>query len=91
MNRIAVPILIYKPESNLIGESNEIAQHIDIFPTVLDLIGFDRPFRSWGRSLVSKEKDIEPYLINYNTNNYHFMKGNYICVFDGKKRLDFIV
>lgn len=89
VNRIAVPILIYKPGSSLIGENKEIAQHIDIFPTVLDLIGFNRPFRSWGRSLVSKEKDIEPYLINYNTNNYHFMKGNYICVFDGKKAIGF--
>lgn len=89
VNRIAVPIMIFKPGSNLIGENKAIAQHIDIFPTVLDLIGFDRPFRSWGRSLVSKEKDIEPYLINYNTNNYHFMKGNYICVFDGKKAIGF--
>lgn len=89
INRIAVPIMIYKPESNLIGECNEIAQHIDIFPTVLDMIGFDRTFRSWGRSLVSKEKDIAPYVINYNTNNYHFMKGDYICVFDGKKAIGF--
>ena len=89
MNRLAVPILIYKPNSDLVGESNEIAQHMDIFPTVMDMIGYDKPFRSWGRSLLTKEKDIEPYLINYNTGNYYFMKDGYICVFDGSKVIGF--
>lgn len=89
INRNAVPILIYKPNSNLVGEDNTIAQHIDIFPTVLDLIGYDKPFRSWGRSLVDKSNPKKPFLINYNTNNYHFMRGNYICVFDGKNATGF--
>ena len=89
INRNAVPILIYKPNSNLVGVDKTIVQHIDIFPTVLDLIGYDKPFRSWGRSLVDKSNGGKPYLINYNTNNYHFMRGNYICVFDGKKAIGF--
>ena len=89
INRNAVPILIYKPNSNLVGEDKTIAQHIDIFPTVLDLIGYDKPFRSWGRSLVDNSNANKPFLINYNTNNYHFMRGNYICVFDGKKAIGF--
>lgn len=89
MNRLAVPILIYKPNSDLVGVSNEIAQHIDIFPTIMDMIGYDKPFRSWGRSLLTKEKDIDPYLINYNTGNYYFMKDGYICVFDGSKVIGF--
>lgn len=89
MNRLAVPILIYKPNSDLVGNSDEIAQHIDIYPTVMDMIGYDKPFRSWGRSLLTKEKDIKPYLINYNSNNYYFMKDGYICVFDGKNAIGF--
>lgn len=89
MNRLAVPILIYKPNSDLIGESDEIAQHIDIYPTILDMIGYDKPFRSWGRSLLTNEEDISPYLINYNSGNYYFMKDGYICVFDGNKAIGF--
>ncbi|WP_130734686.1 LTA synthase family protein [Flavobacterium sp. J27] len=89
MNRLAVPILIYKPNSDLVGKSNQIAQHMDIFPTVMDMIGYDKPFRSWGRSLVTKENDIAPYLINYNSNNYYFMKDDYICLFDGTKAIGF--
>lgn len=89
VNRLAVPILIYKPNSNLVGESNQLAQHIDIFPTVMDLIGYDKPFRSWGRSLLNRPNDIEPFVMNHNTGLYYYQKGNYLCVFDGKNAIGF--
>ena len=89
VNRLAVPILIYKPNSDLVGESNQLAQHIDIFPTVMDLIGYDKPFRSWGRSLLNRPNDIEPFVINHNTGLYYYQKGNYLCVFDGKNAIGF--
>ena len=89
VNRLAVPILIYKPNSDLKGESNQLAQHIDIFPTVMDMIGYDKPFRSWGRSLLNRPNDIEPYVINHNTGLYYFQRDKYICVFDGKKAIGF--
>lgn len=84
INRQAVPILIYKPDGSLKGEVHDLAQQIDIYPTVLDLVGYDKPFRSWGRSLIG-DKKIVPYAINFNGNQYQFQRGNYICTFDGKK------
>lgn len=89
VNRLAVPILIYKPNSDIKGESNQLAQHIDIFPTVMDMIGYDKPFRSWGRSLLNRPNDIEPFVINHNTGLYYYQKGKYLCVFDGKKAIGF--
>ncbi len=88
INRSAVPILIYKPDGSLKGENKELAQQIDIYPTLLDMIGYDKPFRSWGRSLVG-EKTIKPFVINYNGTQYQFQRGNYICLFDGKKATGF--
>ena len=89
MNRLAVPILFYSPKYKLKGESNELAQHIDIFPTVMDIIGYNKPFRSWGRSLLAKKQGIQPFVINYNTGMYNFAKGNYVCAFDGKVAVGF--
>lgn len=89
MNRLAVPILFYSPKYKLKGESNELAQHIDIFPTVMDIIGYNKPFRSWGRSLMDKKQGIQPFVINYNTGMYNFAKGNYVCAFDGKVAVGF--
>ncbi|MDP3353020.1 MAG: LTA synthase family protein, partial [Flavobacteriaceae bacterium] len=84
VNRFAVPILIYKPDESLKGINTELAQQIDIYPTILDLIGYDKPFRSWGRSLVG-DRQTKPFVINYNGNQYQYMRGNYITTFDGNK------
>lgn len=84
VNRVATPILIFKPDGSLKGVNNELAQQIDIYPTVLDMIGYNKPFRSWGRSLVGDTKT-QPYSISYTSNQYIFQRGNYICTFDGEK------
>lgn len=83
INRRAVPIMFYKSDGSLVGTDSDLAQQIDIYPTLLDLIGYDKPFRSWGRSLVSDD-DVLPFAINYNASQYHMLRGNYICTFDGK-------
>lgn len=88
MNKNAVAMMIYKPNSDLVGESKEYAQQIDLYPTILDLMGYNKPFRSWGRSLVG-DKKIQPFVIRYSSNLYQFMSGNYICTFDGNKVVGF--
>lgn len=82
MNRFAVPIIIYKPNSKYVGVDDDLAQQIDIYPTILDMIGYQKPFRSWGRSLFDK-KSSSPFVINSTGTTHNFMKGNYICTFDG--------
>ena len=47
------------------------------------MIGYKKPFRSWGRSLLG-DKNIKPFAFNFNGNQYQMMQGNYICTFDGK-------
>ena len=88
INRFAVPILIYKPNSNYIGVDEDLAQQIDIYPTILDMIGYEKPFRSWGRSLLDK-KTTQPFVINSTGTIYQFSRGNYICTFDGKNAIGF--
>lgn len=86
VNRFAVPILFYSanPAYNLKGTRTDIASQMDIYPTLADLTGYNKPFRSWGRSLVSKVPDEQPRLINSTGNIYQFMQGNYTYLFDGK-------
>ncbi|MCS4301763.1 LTA synthase family protein [Chryseobacterium sp. BIGb0232] len=85
MNRFAVPLVLYSPnpEYQLKGENPEMAQQIDIYPTLADLIGYNKPIRSWGRSLVS-DKKYPGIMVNSDGNNEQFMIGNYIYRFDGK-------
>jgi phosphoglycerol transferase MdoB-like AlkP superfamily enzyme len=88
INRFAVPIIIYKPNSKYVGIDDDLAQQIDIYPTILDMIGYPKPFRSWGRSLLDK-KTSQPFVINSTGTIYQFSKGNYICTFDGKAATGF--
>jgi phosphoglycerol transferase MdoB-like AlkP superfamily enzyme len=87
-NRYAVPIIIYQPNSKYIGVDEDFAQQIDIYPTILDRIGYQKPFRSWGRSLFDKKAQ-EPFVMNSTGTIYQFARGNYICTFDGKKAIGF--
>lgn len=86
INRFAVPILFYSANNayNLKGVRTDLASQMDIYPTVVDLIGYNKPFRSWGRSLVSNLPDEQPKVINSTGNIYQFMQGNYTYLFDGK-------
>lgn len=87
-NLHTVPILFYTPSGKYVGSNNDFAQQIDIYPTLLDMIGYDKPFRSWGRSLVGDDK-MPPFVIRHSSDNYQMMSGNYICVFDGEKAIGF--
>lgn len=88
LNRSATPILIFRPDGSLKGVDSQICQQIDIYPTILDLIGYDKPFMSWGRSLVG-DKQVEPFAISYNGNLFMLQRGKYICTFDGKNVVGF--
>ncbi|MBB6331593.1 phosphoglycerol transferase MdoB-like AlkP superfamily enzyme [Chryseobacterium sediminis] len=86
MNRYAVPLVFYSPNPayQLKGVNQEIAQQADIYPTLADLIGYNKPIRSWGRSLVSDKK--YPFIVvNSDGSTDQFMIGNYIYRFDGKE------
>lgn len=87
LQRSAVPILFYTPDHELLGKRTDMAQLIDIYPTLIDYIGYDKPFRSWGRSLINGNDD--PFFVGYQNNQYIFAKGDYICTFDGKNATGF--
>lgn len=87
-NKHTVPILFFMPNEKYVGVDDNWANQIDIYPTILDMIGYKKPFRSWGRSLIS-DKQVPPFVIKYGSNVYQFMSGNYICTFDGKKVVGF--
>ncbi len=86
MNKFAIPIIFYSPnpEYQLKGEVKDWAQQIDIYPTLADLLGYDQPMRTWGRSLVS-EKEEPTIIVNSDGVLEQFMIGDYIYQFDGNK------
>ena len=77
-------IMFYSPNPNLVptGVNSEITQQIDIYPSLADLMGYNKPFRSWGRSVFTKLPDETPRAFISNAMNYQMMQGNYIYIID---------
>ncbi len=89
INRFANPIMIYIPNSEFKGEVNSLASHMDIYPTIVDLIGYKKPFRSWGKSLVTTD-DLNSIVVNYlGGGSYFIMNDSLISVHNGEKAIGF--
>lgn len=86
MNGFAIPILFFSPNPafNLKGEIKEPTQQMDIYPTLADLMGYNKKIRSWGRSLVSSDPN-SYMIVNSDAVQEQFIIGRYIYRFDGKE------
>lgn len=80
------PIIIYDPTQELVkpGMRNAIAQQIDILPTVLGLLGYQKPFLSFGCDLMTTAPE-DTYAVNYLNGVYQYVKHGYTMQFDGNK------
>ncbi len=90
INRHTVPIMFYYPGNDEVmrGVDKRLAQQIDIYPTLLKVSGYDKPFRSWGRNLIGEEK-VPPFVMTHSSILYQYFDENYICIFDGQNVMGF--
>jgi phosphoglycerol transferase MdoB-like AlkP superfamily enzyme len=82
----SVPIILYKPGSNITGiDTVTIAQQIDIMPTVLDYLGYNKDYIAFGQDMLNP--DTCKFAVNYLFGTYRLYKGGYILFFNGKKSI----
>ena len=48
-------MIIFKGDSTIKGVNNNIVQQIDIMPTILELINYQKPHFSFGKSMFNNE------------------------------------
>ena len=89
------PIIIFDPSGELKPERRHcIAQQIDIMPTVLGHLGYNKPYVSFGIDLFHTP-DADTWAVNHNLGIYQYVKGDHViqmtedgqvkAVFDYKK------
>ena len=69
IGRYAIPLLLFKGDSSMVGKNNSIVQQIDIMPTILEEVSYTKPYLAFGKSLFSGES----WAINKLYSNYHFI------------------
>lgn len=79
---LKVPIAFYKPNDlTLKGEQEEVFQQIDIMPTILEWVGYDKPYFSFGSPFSNKSNRRAVF----GKDLFQMIKGDYILLFNGRK------
>jgi phosphoglycerol transferase MdoB-like AlkP superfamily enzyme len=85
--RLAVPIIFFDPSGELSGVSNNIAQQIDIEPTILNYLNYDQPYFAFGKDLLNDS--IEHFSVSTVGNTYQMAMGDYFIQFHENKPVNF--
>ena len=57
LGSLKIPLILFQPsnDSLMVGEQPQIVQQIDVMPTALDLLGYEKPYFSFGVSAFDHE------------------------------------
>lgn len=83
-----IPIVFYDPSGILRPEVRPgLAQQIDIMPSVLTLLGQQKPFVAFGNDLWRTPADQRWHVAYSNNGVYRFQQNGYVLSFDGQHTL----
>ncbi|MCB0281686.1 MAG: LTA synthase family protein [Calditrichaeota bacterium] len=83
VGNFAVPIIFYTPDISLNGYDDRVAQHPDIFPTILDYLNINTPLFSFGSSLLNPENARLAFY--FSRNSYRLIQDSLVIEYDGNR------
>ena len=78
------PIIIYDPQKPEGEMQDKIAQQIDIMPTVLGMLGYQKPYLAFGIDVLNTPAE-DTWAVNYLNGVYQYVKHGEVIQFDGKE------
>ena len=83
IGRYRVPVIFFDPSGTLpVGTLQGTAQQIDIMPTILGALRYNRPYIAYGKDLLHPSKG-DDWAVNYNNGIYQYVEGAYLLQHDG--------
>lgn len=79
----SIPIIFYAPGFIKPGRYNAPVQQLDIMPTLLGLLNYNKPYFAFGRDL-NRDSTLQPFVINYGTNQFQLIQGDTLLIRDNK-------
>ena len=71
---------IYAPDGSVKGEITEPVAQADLMPTLLGLLGYDKPYFAYGRDIFGEGERL-PVVVVYDGGAYKAFDENYIYIF----------
>ena len=72
LGRYAIPMVIFKGDNSLQGVNKNVVQQIDIMPTLLEMIQYNKAYFAFGKSMLGQQQ----WAINKLQNHYYFITPN---------------
>ena len=87
LGSFAVPIIIFDPQNSEVTdfEQNNVVQQSDIMPTILGLLGYNKPYIAFGNDALDNNAD--HFAINYVGDAYQLTMDGYMIQFDGERTM----
>ena len=79
----SIPIFFFEPANPRMPMEPEIIQQIDIMPTVLSHLHYDKPYVAFGRDMFDRRS--RPGAFNFLDDTYQSFRGSYLLQFDGTR------
>ena len=82
----SIPIIFYTPDGSLAPALRDdiIVQQTDITPTLLHLLGYDKPYLAFGDAILAADP-AGTWAFSYNAGIYQLIQGDLMLQFDGEK------
>ena len=82
----SIPIIFYTPDGSLAPALRDdiIVQQTDITPTLLHLLGYDKPYLAFGDDILAADP-AGTWACSYNAGIYQLIQGDLMLQFDGEK------
>ena len=88
LGNYCVPIILYSPgDASLHGYDEErVVEQIDIMPTVLNYLHYDKPYLAFGRDMLGSNAE-DGFALHWlpESSSYEYVWGDYALEFDGKQ------
>ncbi|MDR0436700.1 MAG: LTA synthase family protein [Bacteroidales bacterium] len=79
LGALEIPTIWYFPKYIKPHREEKIMSQIDIMPSILHYVGYDKPFIAFGQSAF--DMSAIPYNLNYLSGNYQFVKDGWVLNF----------
>ena len=82
----SIPIIFFTPDQSIKPQMRRdvIAQQTDVTPTLLHMLGYDKPYLAFGSDLLSTPPE-HTWAFNYNNGIYQYLQGDLMLQWDGDK------
>jgi phosphoglycerol transferase MdoB-like AlkP superfamily enzyme len=78
----SIPIFFFKPDNSLTSMEQEIIQQVDIMPSVLGYLHYNKPYFAFGRDVF--RENTTSLAFNYR-DSYNLFMDKYLINFDGQQ------